>query len=135
MGSTTNRTNIEVDHIKFLIVSCVLSMTIAVISILPYHYMGKGANCFFYSMQSITFVVTFKKREYPVNFSLESLKDQLHPDNFFEINRQFIVNIDAIKRVHSYFNGKLKLEIKPSHAEDIIVGKDKASAFKPWMDR
>lgn len=89
----------------------------------------------FYSMQGITFAVTFEKREYPVNFSLESLKEQLHPDNFFKINRQFIVNIDAIKRVHSYFNGKLKLEIKPSQTEDIVVGKDKAAAFKRWMDR
>ena len=86
-------------------------------------------------MQGITFAVTFEKREYPVNFSLESLKEQLNPDIFFKINRQFIVNIDAIKRVHSYFNGKLKLEIKPSHTEDIIVGKDKAAAFKRWMGR
>jgi two-component system response regulator LytT len=89
----------------------------------------------FYSMQGITFAVTFEKREYPINFSLGNLKDQLHPDNFFKINRQFIVNIDAIKRVHSYFNGKLKLEIKPSHAEDVIIGKDKAASFKRWMDR
>jgi two-component system, LytTR family, response regulator LytT len=89
----------------------------------------------FYSMQGITFAVTFEKREYPVNFSLESLKEQLHPDNFFKINRQFIVNIDAIKRVHSYFNGKLKLEIKPSHAENVIIGKDKVASFKRWMDR
>lgn len=89
----------------------------------------------FYSMQGITFVVTFEKREYPVNLSLEKLKEQLHPDNFFKINRQFIVNIDAIKRVHSYFNGKLKLEIKPSHGEDIIIGKDKAASFRRWMDR
>ena len=89
----------------------------------------------FYSMQGITFAVTFEKREYSVNFSLENLKDQLQPDNFFKINRQFIVNIDAIKRVHSYFNGKLKLEIKPSHAEDVIIGKDKAASFKRWMDR
>ncbi|MBT4919332.1 MAG: response regulator transcription factor [Flavobacteriaceae bacterium] len=89
----------------------------------------------FYSMQGITFAVTFEKREYPINFSLGNLKDQLQPDNFFKINRQFIVNIDAIKRVHSYFNGKLKLEIKPSHAEDVIIGKDKAASFKRWMDR
>ncbi|APG64481.1 hypothetical protein LPB136_03485 [Tenacibaculum todarodis] len=89
----------------------------------------------FYSMQGITFAVTFEKREYPVNFSLESLKEQLQPDSFFKINRQFVVSMDAIKRVHSYFNGKLKLEIEPSHAEDIIVGKDKASAFKRWMDK
>jgi DNA-binding LytR/AlgR family response regulator len=89
----------------------------------------------FYSMQGITFAVTFEKREYPINFSLEGLKEQFNSDLFFKINRQFIVNIDAIKRVHSYFNGKLKLEIEPSHKEDIIVGKDKAAAFKRWLDR
>ena len=81
---------------------------------------------FFYSTQGITFAVTFKKREYPINFSLESLKEQLHPDIFFKINRQFIINIEAIKKVHTYFHGKLKLEINPPHSEDIVVGKDKA---------
>ena len=90
---------------------------------------------FFYSMQGITFAVTFEKREYPINFSLESLKEQLHTDTFFKVNRQFIINIDAIKRVHSYFQGKLKLEIKPPHSEDIVIGKDKAAAFKRWLDR
>ena len=89
----------------------------------------------FYSMQGITFSVTFEKLEYPVNFSLESLKEQLSPDLFFKVNRQIIINIEYIKRVHSYFNGKLKLETKPTHTEDIIIGKDKAAAFKRWLDR
>ncbi|QDO95248.1 response regulator transcription factor [Formosa sediminum] len=89
----------------------------------------------FHSMQGITFAVTFEKREYPVNFSLESLKEQLNPDFFFKVNRQYIVNINAIKKVHSYFNRKLKLEIKPTYIHDILVGKDKASAFKKWIDR
>ena len=100
-----------------------------------FFHLPVGDIALFYSMQGITFAVTFEKREYPINFSLEGLKEQLHPDIFFKINRQFVVSMDAIKRVHSYFNGKLKLEIEPSHAEDIIVGKDKASAFKRWMDK
>ncbi len=89
----------------------------------------------FYSMQRITFAVTFEKREYPVNFSLENLKEQLNPDLFFKVNRQITINIEAIIRVHSYFNGKLKLETQPSHSEDIVIGKDKAAAFKRWMGR
>ncbi|NPD47959.1 LytTR family DNA-binding domain-containing protein [Lentimicrobium sp. S6] len=88
-----------------------------------------------YSTQGITFAVTFKKREYPLNFSLENLKEQLNPDKFFKVNRQIIINIEAIKRVHSYFNGKLKLETQPSHSEDIVIGKDKAARFKRWLDR
>jgi len=79
--------------------------------------------------------VTFEKREYPVNFSLESLKEQLNPDLFFKVNRQIIINIKSIKRVHSYFNGKLKLETQPLHSEDIVIGKDKTAAFKRWIDK
>jgi len=90
---------------------------------------------FFYSMQGITFAVTFEKREYPINFSLENLKEQLNPEYYFKINRQIIINIEGIKRVHTYFNGKLKLETKPEHSEEIIVGKDKAASFKRWLDR
>lgn len=90
---------------------------------------------FFYSMQGITFVVTFEKREYPVNFSLENLKEQLNPELFFKVNRQIIINIDSIKRVHTYFNGKLKLQTQPEHSEEIVVGKDKAASFKRWLDR
>lgn len=41
IGASTDKGTIEVNQIKFFIVSCVLSMTIAVISMLPYRYMGK----------------------------------------------------------------------------------------------
>ncbi len=88
----------------------------------------------FYSMRGITFAVTFEKREYPVNFSLENLKEQLNPELYFKVNRQIIINIKSIKRVHSYFNGKLKLVTQPSHSEDIVIGKDKSAAFKRWLD-
>lgn len=90
---------------------------------------------FFSSTQGITFAITFEKREYPLNLSLESLNKQLNPESFFKINRQIIINIDAIKRVHSYFNGKLKVELSISHKKEVIIGKDKASSFKKWMDK
>jgi DNA-binding LytR/AlgR family response regulator len=66
---------------------------------------------------------------------LEKLKEQLDPDMFFKVNRQFILNINAIKKIHSYFQGKLVINTKPAHSEEIIVGKDKAASFKRWLDR
>jgi hypothetical protein len=41
IGTNTGKSNFEVSQIRFFIGSCVLSMTIAVISMLPYRYMGK----------------------------------------------------------------------------------------------
>jgi DNA-binding LytR/AlgR family response regulator len=89
----------------------------------------------FYSMHGVTFALTFEKRKHPINFSLESLKNQIDPGVFFKVNRQIIININCIKRVHSYFNGKLKLETIPAHPTEVIIGKDKASAFRKWLDR
>jgi DNA-binding LytR/AlgR family response regulator len=100
-----------------------------------FFYLPVEQIALFYSMQGITFAVTFERREYPVNFSLAGLMEQLSPEQFFKINRQFIVSIDAIHKVHSSFQGKLVLETKPEHSEDILVGKDKAALFKQWLDR
>jgi DNA-binding LytR/AlgR family response regulator len=90
---------------------------------------------YFHSMEKITFAVTFDMRKYPVSFSLENLKEQLDPEQFFKVNRQFIININAIKKIQSYFQGKLVINTQPAHSEEIIVGKDKAASFKRWLDR
>lgn len=100
-----------------------------------FSYLDVNDIAYFYSLQGITFGVTFSKREYPLNFSLESLKEQLNPDTFFKANRQFIINLNSIKKIHMYFQGKLKIETIPAHSEDIIVGKDKAASFKRWLDK
>ncbi len=90
---------------------------------------------YIYIMEKITFAVTFTKREYPINLTLETITEQLSPDCFFRVNRQYIVNMEAIKKVHSYFQGKLVLDIEPTPAEKIIIGRDKASRFKKWINR
>ena len=90
---------------------------------------------YFHSTHKITFAVTFDKFKYPINFSLENLKEQLDPDIFYKLNRQLIINIKAIQKIHSYFQGKLVIDAKPALSEEIIVGKDKAASFKRWLDR
>ena len=90
---------------------------------------------YFYSVAGVTLAVTFDKREYPINFSLESLKEQLNPDLFFKVNRQIIINIESIQKVHSYFNNKLLIETQPKHKEEILIGKDKTASFKKWLDK
>jgi len=90
---------------------------------------------YFHSMHKMTFAVTFHQSKYHVNLSLGSLIEQLDPEMFFKVNRQLIINIDAIQKIQSYFQGKLVIKSKPAHSEKIIVGKDKAASFKRWLDR
>ncbi|HLP15403.1 MAG TPA: LytTR family DNA-binding domain-containing protein [Bacteroidota bacterium] len=90
---------------------------------------------YFYSANKITFAVTFEAREVPIDFSLEKLQEELDPAKYFKVNRQYIVNIDSIHKVHSFFQGKLTIDTRPSAKIKIVVGKDKAAQFKQWMDR
>ncbi|WP_333862459.1 LytR/AlgR family response regulator transcription factor [Sphingobacterium sp.] len=66
--------------------------------------------------------------------TLEELEQQLNPKVFFRANRQFIVHIDAIKRLHNHFNGKLKIEIKNNDGVEILVSREKAQLLKNWLD-
>jgi DNA-binding LytR/AlgR family response regulator len=97
--------------------------------------LAAGDVAFFYSTHKITFAVTFISREYPLDISLDNLREQLDPEQFFKINRQIIVNSVAIEKIHAYFQGKLVVETQPRHSEKIIVGKDKAAEFKRWLDK
>ncbi|WP_343566409.1 LytTR family DNA-binding domain-containing protein [Sphingobacterium sp.] len=66
--------------------------------------------------------------------TMEELEQQLNPKVFFRANRQFIVHIDAIKRLHNHFNGKLKIEIKNNDQVEILVSREKAQLLKTWLD-
>lgn len=66
--------------------------------------------------------------------TLEELEKQLDPKHFFRANRQFIIHIDVVRNVLNHFNGKLKLELKKHPGIEVIVSREKAAAFKSWMD-
>jgi two-component system, LytTR family, response regulator LytT len=89
---------------------------------------------FFYSELKITHAKLLDGQEQVIPQTMEELEQQLDPKLFFRANRQFIVHIDAIVRVHNYFNGKLKLAIKKNPDVEIVVSRDKAMLLKNWLD-
>ncbi len=80
-----------------------------------------------------TFAITFEGKKHPLSDTLEALEQQLDPKYFFRANRQYILHINAIDKVHNYFNSKLKLEVKHCK-EGVVVSRMKASAIKEWLD-
>ncbi|PSK90392.1 LytR/AlgR family response regulator transcription factor [Taibaiella chishuiensis] len=88
---------------------------------------------YFYSHLTITHAQLTDGRQVVVPQTLETLEQELDPGNFFRVNRQYILHVNAIEKVHNFFNGKLKLEVKHSNDPDIIVSRTKASQFKSWL--
>jgi DNA-binding LytR/AlgR family response regulator len=74
-------------------------------------------------------------RRYPVEFSLEQLESILDPAEFARINRKVIIHIDAIEKVNTYFNGRLKITSPHLEDDNRIVSRERVNDFKKWFGR
>ncbi len=89
---------------------------------------------YFYSEEKLVFLRTASNERYVINQSLDELENLLDPNRFFRINRQFIVNFDAIKKVHPHFKGRLKIELTPPIEDEVYISSRRSTPFKEWMD-
>ena len=90
---------------------------------------------YFHAFEKVVYLYTNTQQKYIIDYSLDELNKLLNPQFFFQLNRQVIANVKAIKNIHSYFNGKLKVELLPPMQEETIVSREKASDFKQWLDQ
>ena len=89
----------------------------------------------YFFKDDLTYVVLKDGHKYVINNTLDQLEETLNPNDFYRINRQFVVCIDAISKITLWFKGKLKLQLSPKFKENIFVSRDKSSNFKAWMDK
>jgi len=90
---------------------------------------------YFYSEDGYVQLVTNENKKHLIEFSLDQLSEVLDPQNFFRINRKYILQMPAIQKINSYFNSRLKLNLLPTTKEDIIVSRERVGDFKKWLDR
>ena len=88
---------------------------------------------FFYAEDRVNFIKNKAGQKFIVDYTLDEIEMQLDPSLFFRLNRQIIAHVKSIESVHPYFNGKLKIHLKPSVDEEVLVSREKASDFKAWM--
>jgi len=86
-------------------------------------------SCFF-SENKIVYLQT-NERTYPSDFTLDELEEVLEEKKFFRVNRQFVINSDYIKNIHTSPNYKVELNFQP--AEEITVSRDRVKDFKDWL--
>ncbi|TGV03528.1 LytR/AlgR family response regulator transcription factor [Flavivirga rizhaonensis] len=89
---------------------------------------------YFYIESSIIKAVTLKNQTYILDKKLEDIENELDPFKFHRVNRQVIVNKNAINNIKFYFNGKLILNVNPPFKERIVISKAKSSEIKEWIN-
>ena len=63
--------------------------------------------------------------------SLSQIEEKLSKEVFFRANRQQIINIKHVKKVVSWFNGKLKIEM--NSGEEIEISRRQSYLFKEQL--
>jgi two-component system, LytTR family, response regulator LytT len=90
---------------------------------------------YFFSENKLTFLITTDQKRYPLDQPLDELIEVLDPKLFFRANRQFIVTFPSIAEIHPYFKGRIKLQLSPAAAEEVVISAERTPEFKKWIDQ
>lgn len=81
----------------------------------------------------LCYATDFNGNSFLLDNTLQELEEVLSPRQFYRVNRQLLVNIEAVRKVHSFLGGRLKLELAPVTSVDTIVSRERVSGFKEWL--
>lgn len=89
---------------------------------------------FFYVKYESSIIMSFDRQEYSVNYSLDQLQSLLSSNDYFRLNRQYLINFSAIKEVEHYFARKLLVNLGVPAPDKLLVSKEKAANFLNWLE-
>ncbi len=98
-------------------------------------YLKTENTAYCFADGKLCYAVDFNGTKYLLENNLSLLEEQLQPDNFYRINRHLLVNIEAVKKVHTWLGGRLKLEIHPATTAETVVSRERVNGFKEWLGR
>ena len=96
-------------------------------------YLKTEALAYSYADGKLCYAVDFTGNKFLLETNLSQLEEQLHPNHFYRINRHLLINIEAVKKVHTWLGGRLKLEIFPATTAETVVSRERVNGFKEWL--
>lgn len=89
---------------------------------------------FFYIRNNTVSLTCFNKQVYTLNQSLDQITNAVSPEQFFRVNRQYLVNFSAIREVELYFMRKLYVKLVIEAPDKLYINKEKTASFLSWME-
>jgi two-component system response regulator LytT len=89
---------------------------------------------FFYVNYASSVIMSFDRQEFMVNHSMEQIQNLLTEKQFYRLNRQYLINFDAVKEVEHYFARKLLVNLIVPTKIKLLVPKEKVTSFLHWLD-
>ena len=88
---------------------------------------------YFYTAREKVTAHTFDGKKHPVDYTLDTLYEQLNQQHFFRANRQFIISRKSVKDVELWSGNRLSVNLLIPVPERIIISKVKTPILKKWI--
>lgn len=90
---------------------------------------------YFYADAGIVTLVCFDGSKYICDYTIDKLDQIVDPDEYFRINRKYIIHIDAISEMHVWSKSRVKIDLNPPARIEAIVSVERSSEFKKWLNK
>jgi len=91
---------------------------------------------YIFSSEGNVFLQKIDGQAFALEFSLDHVQKLLDPADFFRINRNCLIHIDAVEEMVAYSSSRLQLHVKEEKPQEMfVVSRDRVPEFKRWMDR
>jgi two-component system LytT family response regulator len=103
-------------------------------------FIKEGEKCWMVKLQEIELFeivgnytrVFFEENKPLIYKSLNQIEEKISTNLFFRINRQQIINLNCIKKVTPWFNGKLKIEL--NNGLEVETSRRQALKFRQYLE-
>ncbi len=89
---------------------------------------------YFVSDNKVTFAIhKVNNKRYPIESSIKQLELSLSANDFFRVNRQYLLSRACIAELYYLSKSQVKVKLKSPLSAEIIVSKEKIGQFKKWL--
>ena len=88
---------------------------------------------YFFTESGGNYFKTYDNRQYPADHSLDKIETMIDPNNFYRINRQFIISYKSIKEMYGYSKSRVRIILDPPSEYETIAATERSGAFKKWL--
>jgi DNA-binding LytR/AlgR family response regulator len=87
---------------------------------------------YYFTKEKISYLMTFEGKKFVLDITLEGIELQISDQNYFRINRQFIIHRNAIDSMSTHTKSRVRIKLKPL-GEDVVVSTERSPIFKKWL--
>jgi len=96
-------------------------------------YLEFNEVAYIYKSNAITYLKTKANETHIINYSLSDLKTLLGSENYYRVNRQFLINQSSIRSYKVLPNRQVQISLIPTSEIDCKLNKNNFKNFKEWL--